>query len=115
MKNNKKKVILSILLCIVLLATTIIASRVTTILSTTTTSNNIKVHFKNTWTGSPNIYYWNSMPKNIEVEWPGVQMQKEENNWYSYSFADKTKINMIFNQGTNQTIDLTRTTGEWWY
>ena len=115
MKNNKKKVILSILLCIVLLATTIIASRATTLLSTTTTSNNIKVHFKNTWTGSPNIYYWNSLPKNIEVKWPGVQMQKEDNNWYSYSFADKTKINMIFNQGTNQTRDLTRTTGEWWY
>ncbi|OQY48439.1 MAG: hypothetical protein B6242_02330 [Anaerolineaceae bacterium 4572_78] len=34
--------------------------------------------------------------------------------WYGDSF-NETSINLIFNSGSNQTDDLSRTTGEWWY
>ena len=34
--------------------------------------------------GAPTIYYWNSLPKNIETEYPGVAMDKDPDmgsNW----------------------------------
>ncbi len=80
----------------------------------------IKVHFKSEGK-APYIYYWNSLPKNIEVEYPGKQMQKEATqgeNWYSYTFPEGlTKINLIFTDkdGNQLSRELTRTTGEWWY
>ena len=56
----------------------------------------------------------------MEVEWPGEQMEAESyGNWYTFKFSGKTKVNLIFNdggaEGTNQTEDLTRNSGEWWY
>ena len=46
--------------------------------------------------GVPTIYYWNSLPENIEVDYPGAAMTNEGGGWYSKSFPDVTKINMIF-------------------
>ena len=114
MKNNKKKLLISLGLCILLLATTVIASAATNLLSSTTSQNRIKVHFLSKW-GQPNVYYWNSLPENIKVDWPGVPMTSEGDNWYVYEFSNKDKINLIFNKDGNQTDDLTRTAGEWWY
>lgn len=74
----------------------------------------IIIHYYND-SAVPQIYYWNSLPKNLSVEWPGVAMELESENWYKYSFEDVTKINFLFTYGLNQTKDLTRTTGEWWY
>ena len=69
--------------------------------------------------GTPNIYYWNSNPNNLEIEWPGVAMTKDPSqkgdNWYKYTFKDVNKINMLFYNNGEQTIDLTRNTGTWWY
>ena len=65
--------------------------------------------------GAPNIYYWNSLPDNIETTYPGPAMTAEGNNWYKYSFANKTKINMLFVKNGVQSAELTRETGEWWY
>ena len=69
-------------------------------------------------TGVPSIYYWNSLPTNIETTYPGVAMTRDTatgNGWYKYSFADKTKINMLFVVNGVQSSELTRNTGEWWY
>ena len=69
--------------------------------------------------GTPNIYYWNSNPKNLEVEFPGEAMEldssQEGGNWYKATFPDVTKINMLFSTNGVQTADLTRKTGTWWY
>lgn len=69
--------------------------------------------------GVPNVYYWNALPENKEVNWPGVAMDKDttttKEGWYTYTFADVSKINILFQHGDYQTEDLTRTTGEWWY
>lgn len=67
----------------------------------------------------PNIYYWNALPENKEVNWPGAPMQKDtsttKDGWYTYTFTGVTKINLLFQYGDYQTEDLTQTTGEWWY
>lgn len=79
----------------------------------------ITVHFKSADV-EPYIYYWNSLPENIETTYPGVKMQKdatEGENWYTYTFKDVTKINMLFTDkdGNQLSNELTRNTGEWWY
>ncbi len=69
--------------------------------------------------GVPNIYYWNSLPKNIEVDYPGKKMGKDTDmgdNWYIYSFDNITKVNMQFITGDVSTAELTRgSAGEYWY
>ncbi len=73
--------------------------------------------------GAPYIYYWNALPTNTETAYPGVKMTPDAEsgaNWYKYEFKDKTKINLMFTDGTNTlegqlTEELTRETGNWWY
>lgn len=65
--------------------------------------------------GTPTIYYWNSLPSNIETTYPGKTMTSEGNSWYKYSFSNVTKINMLFIVNGEQSAELTRNTGEWWY
>jgi len=39
--------------------------------------------------GAPTIYYWNSLPENIETKYPGEAMDKDPDmgkNWYKYTF-----------------------------
>ena len=78
----------------------------------------VTIYFK-CESGTPNIYYWNSNPKNLEVEFPGEPMEldtsQEGGNWYKATFSDVTKINMLFSVNGIQTADLTRKTGTWWY
>ncbi len=73
--------------------------------------------------GAPYVYYWNTLPSNIETAYPGVKMTPDAEsgaNWYKYEFKDKTKVNLMFTDGTNTlagqlTEELTRETGNWWY
>ena len=65
--------------------------------------------------GTPSVYYWNSLPQNIETSYPGKTMTSEGNNYYSYRFDNVTKINLMFVTNGVQSKELTRTTGEWWY
>ena len=74
----------------------------------------IKVHYYSE-SGTPNIYYWNSLPQNIETTYPGPKMTAEGNNYYTYTFSNVTKINMMFVTNGEQSAELTRNTGEWWY
>ena len=80
----------------------------------------ITLHYKAKGTSVPTIYYWNSLPVNIDSPaYPGTQMQEDKNTgdgWYKYSFADITKINMLFIEDGKQSKELTRSsTGEYWY
>ncbi len=82
--------------------------------SDTGASSGITVHYY-CENGTPTIYYWNSLPQNIETTYPGKTMTKESGNYYKYTFSNVTKINMMFVVNGTQSKELTRNTGEWWY
>ena len=71
----------------------------------------------------PYIYYWNALPTNKETAYPGVKMTKDSTqgtNWYTYSFANTTKINFLITNGTGilagqKSEELTASSGEYWY
>ncbi|MGN1130851.1 MAG: alpha-amylase family glycosyl hydrolase [Ruminococcus sp.] len=120
MKNLKKIVALLIVMTLVI-SVGIVSVQAAASDSTEVAANEtgVTVHFKSEST-TPYIYYWNSLPKNKEVKYPGVAMTKDATqgeNWYTYTFDDVTKINMIFTDkdGNQLTNELTRKTGEWWY
>ena len=77
---------------------------------------------------NPSIYYWNSLPTNIDSpNYPGKTMTKDtsatsgsDGSWYTYSFSNITKINFIFVENGVQSKELTReysekSNGHWWY
>ena len=74
----------------------------------------ITVHFVSDW-AKANIYYWNAMPNDMEISWPGENMAKDEDGYYTYTFQGVSKINLLFTNGSEQTADLTVKSGEWWY
>lgn len=118
---NKFKKFVALLLTLVLIASVGVLSVQAAVAEdneTAADATGITVHFKSE--AVPYVYYWNSLPKNIETQYPGVAMTrdtKEGENWYTYKFNDVTKINMIFTDkdGKQLTKELTRNTGEWWY
>ncbi|MDJ0510510.1 MAG: starch-binding protein [Crocosphaera sp.] len=81
------------------------------------------VYFKrpNFWHQTINIYYWNTQPSSSTVQWPGVPMTAEGNNWYSYRFSGIEAANIVFNDGKRRkTADLWRNQIGWfikdtWY
>lgn len=77
-------------------------------------STGITVHYY-CESGTPTIYYWNSLPQNISTTYPGPKMTAEGNGFYKYSFSNVTKINFLFVTNGTQSAELTRNTGEWWY
>ncbi len=79
-------------------------------------ANGIVIHYKDDSGSVPSIYYWNSLPENIEVDYPGETMNAEGSGWYTYSFPNVTKINMQFIVNGEQSKELTRSSaGEYWY
>lgn len=115
MKNIKK--VIALILAVLMISTATVfsvnAAEVTTDESKAT--NGITVHYY-TETANPQIYYWNSLPQNIEVAYPGKTMTSEGENWYSYTFSNITKINMMFIDNGKQSKELTRSgAGEYWY
>lgn len=78
----------------------------------------IIIHYKGEKNTTPYIYYWNSLPQNIETDYPGKAMTLDPSqgeNWYTYTFDDVTKINMMFIENGEQSGEFTRSaTGEYW-
>lgn len=78
-------------------------------------ASGITVHYKSD-AGTPTVYYWNSLPQNIEVDYPGAAMTAEGDGWYSYTFAGVEKINLEFIVNGTRSAELTRpSAGEYWY
>ena len=69
--------------------------------------------------GTPTVYYWNSLPKNVTVDYPGSTMSADKvtgDNWYVYTFKDVTKINFQFVSKNGRSAELTKNKpGEYWY
>lgn len=81
-------------------------------------TSQVIVHYKSE-SVQPYIYYWNSLPTNISANYPGAIMTKDTaqgNGWYTYTFDNTSKINMMFTdaQGNQLSKELTRNSGEWW-
>ena len=56
-----------------------------------------------------NLYYWGDGI--IGPAWPGIATSKDLEGWYSHTFdASVTSVNIIWNDGSNQTVDITDVT-----
>lgn len=112
--KRMKKIIAALLAVVILAGVAIVTTSAATVSKEKTSAAGITVHCYSE-SGAPNIYYWNSLPTNIETSYPGPAMTSEGGGWYKYTFSDKTKINMLFVTKGIQSDELTRETGEWWY
>lgn len=83
------------------------------------TPRTFTVHFYQPadWGSGLNIYYWDAQPADLipQVSWPGVAMTDDGDGWYSYVFNNITQTNLIFNDGSNQTDNLSRGEDGWYY
>ncbi|MEE1055753.1 MAG: alpha-amylase family glycosyl hydrolase [Acutalibacteraceae bacterium] len=123
--NGFKRVI-SIVVAVMLVVTCGIftVNAATTDEQTSEAGSGIKIHYYGSST-VPNIYYWNSLPTNINSPtYPGPKMTADSSaagpNCYTYSFSNVTKINFMFVENGVQSKELTReytekSQGEWWY
>lgn len=120
-----KKICALLLVCILVISTgmlTVNAQNTDT--NESEADSQLIIHYKGDGKTDPYIYYWNSLPTNISVAYPGVAMSKDTtqlgDNWYTYKFDDITKINMVFTDkaGNQLSGELSRNTAdysEWWY
>jgi len=98
MKFSKK--LLSLLLVLMLTLSCVVIASV----SVSAAGDTVYVKVSSTY-GTPNCYMWNST-SDQNAGWPGVQMTAEGDGVYSYT-PDKAFANVIFNNGSAQTADLT--------
>jgi uncharacterized protein YjdB/glycosidase len=80
------------------------------------TSFTVYFYKPSNWGTGIKIYYWNALPTGVlaNATWPGVNMTDSGNGWYSYTFTNVNSTNLIFNDGTNQTADLSRNKTGWY-
>ncbi len=123
--NNFKRVISIVLVAMLVVTCGLFSvSAATTDTEVSEATSGITIHYYGSTT-TPNIYYWNSLPSNINSPtYPGPTMTKDTSaagpNCYKYTFSDVTKINFMFVENGVQSKELTRefttaTQGEWWY
>ncbi len=122
---NTIKRIISLVLCALFLVSVAVISTyaVDTEIADTSADTGITIHVKSE-DCVPYVYYWNALPSDLSTAYPGVKMTLDSSQtggkWYTYKFANATKINLLFTNGKS-TLDgqisdeTTRTTGEWWY
>jgi uncharacterized protein YjdB/glycosidase len=81
-------------------------------------NSNFTVYFykPSAWGTGIKIYYWSALPTGVlaDASWPGVNMTNAGNSWYSYTFTNVTSTNIIFNDGTSQTANLSRNKTGWY-
>lgn len=80
------------------------------------TSFTVNFYKPSNWGTGIKIYYWSALPTGVlaDASWPGVNMTNSGNGWYSYTFTNVTSTNLIFNDGTSQTADLSRNKTGWY-
>lgn len=77
-----------------------------------TTLDPITVRWKNDLSWSKmNLYSWiPGTTTALTGSWPGTALTADSEGWYSYTFENRPAVNVIFNNGTAQTIDITNVT-----
>ena len=126
---NRLKRLLAVLLCLSLMLTLTAVSAVTVAaeeaeedLAETAAASGVIIHVKSK-NAVPYIYYWNTLPTNKEVAYPGVKMTKDNGqgaDWYTYTFTGLTKVNFMITNGTTAlsgqlSQELTANAGEYWF
>ncbi|MGO5087133.1 alpha-amylase family glycosyl hydrolase [Oscillospiraceae bacterium LCP25S3_F9] len=125
MNNFKRVVAVVVALMLVVTCGVISVSAATTDnAKAAANGSGITIHYYGSST-TPNIYYWNSLPTNIDSPtYPGPNMTKDTSaagpNCYTYKFDNVTKINFLIVENGNQSKELTReynasNNGDWWY
>lgn len=74
-----------------------------------TSSQSITIHYPSDW-NKVQLYAWNALPDDLqetEFQWPGRQLEKESNGYYSYTFNGVSKVNFLFSNGTEQSEEFT--------
>ena len=95
-----------------------VSSAVSTEVYTFSTPPTFTVYFKKpaSWGTSVKIYYWNPTGTAPAVTYPGVAMTLDCGDWYKYTFPSTVSAsNLLFNDGTLKTVDLTATAGIIYY
>lgn len=72
----------------------------------------ITVRWKNdlNWT-KMNLYSWvPGTSTALTGSWPGTTLTADSEGWYSYTYSDRAAVNLIFNNGSAQTVDITNIT-----
>ena len=100
-------------------ATTTDGAKTATAAVTVTAASNFTVYFypPSGWGSGIRIYWWSALPSGVLADgtWPGVSMTADGNGWYSWTFTNITSTNLIFNDGTNQTANLSQSSTAWYY
>lgn len=94
------------------------SSAVSTQTYTFTAAPTFTVYFKkpSNWGSAIKIYYWNVTGTATAVTWPGVAMTLDCGSWYKFTFPSTVSAaNLIFNDGSLQTADLSATAGTKFY
>ena len=104
--------IVALILCVAIITSLAVCSAISVGAETTadladTGASNIIIHVKGAIGGknfTPYIYYWNALPTDKEVAYPGTKMTADSSqvggNWYTYTFSNTTKINFLVTDGT---------------
>ena len=83
-------------------------------------ASTITLHYFDKSSSAPSVYYWNSLPQNIETTYPGQKMTKGSQMSdgyyeYTYTFNGVTKINvMLVEANGDQSSEFTLTKSEYW-
>ena len=65
------------------------------------------------WAWTTDIY---GTTTNLFDSWPGIAVGKDSDGWWAYTFDESIKdVNIIWTDGTNQTIDITHVTKSTYY
>ena len=94
--------IMCLVLCLMLAVSTVFVGVVS---ASAATGDTVYVRVNNGWS-NVNCYMWTDGLGN-NASWPGKAMTKVEDGVYSYTL-DKDYTKVIFNDGSNQTKDLTK-------
>lgn len=95
-----------------------VSSATKTEVYTFSTPTTFTVYFKKptNWNAAVKVYYWATTGTAPAVTWPGVAMTKDCGDWYKFTFPSTVSAtNLVFNDGTLKTADLTATAGIKYY
>ena len=95
-----------------------ISSAIRTEVYSFSTPTTFTVYFKkpSNWSSAVKIFYWGVTGTAPAQTWPGVAMTLDCGSWYKFTFPSTVSAsNIIFNDGTLQTADLSATAGNRYY
>ncbi len=68
------------------------------------------------WASPVLIHFWDVKPRGQATAWPGIAMTEGSDGWSHYLLEDASFARIVFNDGAGQqSADLERTAGEWYW